>query len=325
MASVVAAILLAWAATVVAVLPLGAGSREAAALILAAVLVAAVAGTVSRFAGVWFPAGVVVGTIVFVAVASGADAVHPLFGPLGYSNATAAWYAAGVGAAAVAAVDDSHVALRLLFAVAALGLAALPVMIGADGATAAVAVTLLVAVVAAAGRWLQRAVVVVSGLGTLAIVAGTTMVGLASVDGVSDEVAATVGEARPRLWGEAISLIERRPASGLGEGAFGRLAPSGADRDTAWAHHELLELALEHGILAALLVVIAIVVIFVALWSSGGRVAAVAAASLATAVALASIDYVWHQSAVVLSLAAIAGMGVGRTSTVPTTERRDGG
>lgn len=302
-------------AAIAATWPVDGGAPATAALLVATGLVVVLADRVARVLGAWAVTGVAALGVVGTALVSGPDAVHPHFGVLGYANANAAWYAAGVGAACVVAIAAPVLAVRVAGWGTALGLGVLPVLSNADAATIGVVLTIGATAVVAVRPSLSRLVAGTAVAGAAVLWVTTIAVGIArrSGGGVSLPV---FGEARPRFWGEAVALVAEAPVRGWGAHGFARLAPSAADPDQAWAHHEFLELAVEHGILLTAVVALAVAVAAVALVRVQDPAAAVGAVTLAVGVALASVDYVWLHAAVPVTLAAVVGAALGRAAEV---------
>ncbi len=312
-ASVAVAATLVVGALVAALWPVGGGAPATAVLLVATGLVVVLADRAARLFGAWAVAAVAVAGVLVTAAVFGQEAFHRNFGPLGYANATAAWYAAGVGAACVVAIAAPASAFRVVGWGAALVLGVLPMLIEAVAASIAVAVTIGAAVAVTVRPSLAGAVARAAGIGAIVVGVATVVVGIARRSGRGVDLP-VLGEARPRFWGEAVALIAQAPVEGSGAHGFARLAPSAADPDQAWAHHEFLELAVEHGILLPAVVTVAIAIALVALARRDDPVAAVGAVALAAATVLASVDYVWHDAAVPLTVAAVVGSALGHAS-----------
>jgi O-antigen ligase len=279
-----------------------------------------------------FLAGWVV-PVVVVLVGAAVAALHadvlysgPLTSPLGYSNATAAFYVAVVGAALIVVGRSRDPSLQLGAGAAALGAFTVPVLNGAAGAAiAALALPLALCARPLGGR--IRSVVVAAAVVLLGVIACTLVIG-ATYSGSSalDRIAASaLSERRPVLWRDAIDIVAADPLRGAGTGRFSQESPTAlADRDAAWAHNEFLEVAAGTGLPGGVLLVALVLLVLLRLWH-GPRDAAtgVAATTVAAVCVLAAIDYVFHFPAVVVAVAAVAGSGLTdqpvRERTVPAS------
>lgn len=252
---------------------------------------------------------------------------RPLGGPLGYSNATGAFYLQAAAAAVMVAVRGPAGSVRQGAVTLAVAFAAVPWVNGTDTAAALVLALVLVGAVAA-GRLQVRTVLAFSAATAVAVLAVT--VGLGATygpdrSGLADRALdATLSERRPALWHDALVLLRSEPLTGVGPGRFGELGSTArTDADAAWAHHELAELGAETGLPGVVLALALVAFAFAVLWR-GPRDAATAAAGVALAALVihSSVDYVLHFPAVGLAAAAVA--GAGRARPVPDGETHTG-
>lgn len=286
-------------------------------LLLSVAGVFTLARVVTRLHAWAVPAAVAVGGAV-VAV-TGWDVLldGPLSSPLGYSNATAAFFVQAAAAAVMVALRCPAPAVRAGALALAAAFAVVPWGNGTD--TAAVLVLGLAAAGAVhAGRLRAATVLGVGVAAVLAVLVVTTVVGATyspDREGATDTlVDATLSERRAVLWHDALTLMRAEPLAGVGPGRFRETSPTALDdSDAAWAHHELLQLGAETGV-AGLLLGLALAGYAFAQLRVGPRDAATAAAAVAlAAVAIhASVDYVLHFPAVALAAAAVAGAGRAR-------------
>ncbi|MGH8930843.1 MAG: O-antigen ligase family protein [Egibacteraceae bacterium] len=246
------------------------------------------------------------------------DAIHERF--LGYANAACAFQVLGAAAALMLAARQRHVAVRAVAFLMAAGSAA--AVVASDCRAAAVGMALV------GLAWLgQRRV----GNGRTAILGGVSLVVLALVisttmgalslgaRGTSSRetrlVDATFSAVRVELWHDALAMVHAKPLTGVGPGRFAELSPTARlDDDWRWAHHELLQLAAETGLVGLALGIAVAAWVFARLWCSRHDVGAViAAAAIAALLTNATVDYVLHFPAVTLAAAALAAAGVSQT------------
>jgi O-antigen ligase len=265
-------------------------------------------------------------TVTAVVTASGlaeGDLLDPLRGPLGYANATGAFFVTSAGAALLA---RTHVAGRVPRALLlGLALALLTVPIGANSRTATLlGLFVLATALPARFRPHPRPIALAGTAGVLAVSAvvltvvrrGDVISRALGIDtaGLSPSVTERV-----RLWGEAIRLVGDAPLTGVGPGMFG---PAGTPARMPWeqyAHNEYLQVAAELGLPALLVVLAGLALTYRRLSTAPDRDAALVGVVVLTALCLhACVDYVVHVPAVVLAAAATVGAAaptVGRRST----------
>lgn len=310
-----------WAWWTASEAPATADAGPLLALLAAVAAAGFVAWGVSR-AVPWLPALVVAGSAAVVAVARRDTLLDtPLRNPLGYANATAAFYVAAAAAAVLVAVSVRARPVAVASLCLAVALALVP---WSNGSETAAATTLLlpVALVGTRGRRAARAVV--AGAAALVVVAVALTAVVGSSGSTDTAVADRLTERRVVLWRDAVDLIEAHPLRGVGPGRFREESPTAkSDIDALWAHNEFLQLGAETGVPGLALTIAAFGWAFALLWSAGDARAAIGAAALAAFGVHATLDYIGHFPAVVVSVAAVVGAAAakphrsGRPSAVP--------
>lgn len=264
-------------------------------------------------------------TLTVVGLVRG-DLLDPLYGPLGYANATGAFYVLTAGACLLA---RSHLTARPLRALlVGLAVASLGVPLGANSRTAALlGVLVLTTALPARLRPRPRTIVAVGALvvvaTSLAVVtvarSGELVARLLRLDAAA--LSPSVTE-RVRLWAEAVDHVRTAPLVGVGPGRFG---PAGTPARVAWehyAHNEYLQVAAEFGVVALAVALAGVVLVVRRLLAATDRDAAAVGLIVLIAVCLhACVDYVLHVPAVVLTAAAI--VGAAAPSGGSATVRRD--
>lgn len=289
------------------------GSPLAVGLTFAGTLAAVAAGQwitrrLGRFvpAVVWgFPAVLVAGSLLDRAFRQG---------PLGYANASALLLFVSAVAALVFAELESHPLMRVV-AWAYLALCALTALqSGADTAFGLIALlpvvaSLPVSVRSIRGLLIAGLVAVLAALGGV-VAAGVTYNPADRSSAVDQLVDRALSERRVALWHDAVEQVGAYPLTGVGPHRFAAESPTArADPDTPWVHNELLQLAAELGVVGILLGLATLVWCGAVLWQAPPvRVTLLAAAALVGVALNASIDYVLHFPAVVLTTAALVGV-----------------
>lgn len=293
-------------------------------LVLATVVVYVGARGLSTISPVAVPL-VCVGVAVAVAVRSGPQLLDNLPGPLGYANATAAFFVLAAAAAAMLAVRVREPLVEAIAVVVALGFAVVPFLNGSL-AGALLALLLLCACLGLRGRRPTRLLLAGGPLLATATVAGTVWLAGAPAlgGGLSTLVDAGLTQRRTDLWRDALTMLAANPWSGVGPQRFVEFSPvarSDPD-DAAWAHSEYLEVAAETG-WPGLVLIVAVVLWGFARLALGPTDAATAfaGAGLAAVTVHAGIDYVLHFPLVALMAAALVGAG----PVLPTHDRRPRG
>jgi O-antigen ligase len=238
----------------------------------------------------------------------------PLDSPLGYSNATAAFFVLATAAALM--VGERQHGLRPAMTALAVAFATVPLL---NGSTAGALLVLLLAAapVAGAHRAGARWVIGLGGLGVLAALVVVCSIGLSyspvqrgssSAWGI---IEATLSERRAAVWHDALVLLDHAPLYGVGPGRFSAESPTArSDRDVEAAHNALLQIGAETGWPGLLLGMSLFAWAFIRLWHSprdGGT--AVAALALTAVGVHASIDYVLHFPAVGIAVGSLVGAG----------------
>lgn len=294
----VAAGLLGWAGLQVA---LGRGDARGLAGVVLAGVAALVAARAAAAVDERLPAALVVAAgLVVVVVWPGILTRGPLSGPFAYSNASGAFMAQVAAAAVILAGLLPRGAARVTAAVLAAAAGLVPVWLGTQAATVTV---LLVVLGAALGhRSDRRDGRTLAAAGLAVVVAAHVLTAAAGVVGVQG-----VAERRVALWGDGIDLLAADPLLGAGPGAFPTASPTAlSDRDTPFAHGELIELGATLGVPGLLLGAALMLWWFRRLGRA--RLDAVSGAAIGAATGLwlhASIDYVLHVPAVVAAAGAV--------------------
>jgi O-antigen ligase len=301
-----------------------------AGLIVVVGLSVAISWVVARHRPALMPAGIV-GAALALAFAEAGSTFHisNFHGPLGYANASAAFFGqASVAALLLIAVGRSQ-ALRVA------GIAALvvftPIMLFAQTWSVAILLPgiLLASTIVARLRG-RRAAAVVCGAVFVAVLFASLAAGAIGVPDGQEGDALFGATVRIALWHEALVIAAAEPVLGVGPGRFAEVSPTASrDPDLRWAHNEFLQAAAEMGLPGYLLVVSLFLWGFVALWAGGSGVGTVlGAAGLAVLGAHASVDYILHFPAVAIAGGALLGAALGaqaprrgaRTVPVPVRE-----
>jgi O-antigen ligase len=234
--------------------------------------------------------------------------------PLGYANGSAALAVQASIAGAVLAVHGSPSSMRvvgcagvLLFGVTPFALEARTAGLLALGLVASI-------VLGSATRWPRRGVAV--GAALLTVCVGATIVlGAAHHRGESGSIAGQVVDeslsaTRVALWHDALVISAHHPLTGVGWGGFATTSPiARSDPDLRHAHNDFLQQAAEAGVPGLVLMVLLFGWGFARLYVSRAPDAVVLFGAIAlTALGVgASVDYVLHFTAVVMSGAALVG------------------
>jgi O-antigen ligase len=286
--------------------------RGIALLVVASVGYAA-AVAVGRLVSPLLPVGLVV-VAAATSVVWGSDPR----GPLGYENANGIFFVL----AAVAAITLWAAAPRHPLGVVALAggifLGLIPMVNEVLAASVTFVFVAAIAVAAYVGR--HREAIVASALAFILVLAGTIVLGL-TFTGQTTRLSAALTERRLELWHDALVIVGDHPVTGAGFDRFETVSPTArSDRDARWAHNEFLQVAAETGVPGLVLVASLFGWGFVRLAAGGhatGRT--LAAAGLAAAGMVGSVDYVFHFAAVPIATAVLLGAGV---ATEPASRRR---
>ncbi len=241
--------------------------------------------------------------------------------PLGYANGNATLASLGLIAALGAARAEPDIAVRRAWLGVAGLLGAFTVLTGSVAGVLVLAVALGLLVLSAVTRWAGFAVI--GGLIAVSLAVGaTTAIALGSDLGGLGERAATRGE----LWAAAADLANQEPLHGIGPGQFAEGNPVSSDADLRWAHHGYLQAAAEYGVVGLLLVAALVGWVWATLWTAATHRPALASLSAAavTIVGLhASVDYVWHLPAVLLTTCTLFGAGASSRWACASCRRQD--
>lgn len=241
----------------------------------------------------------------------------PLGSPLGYANATAAFFVLASAAAATVALDAPNRYFALGAWAVAIGTAAVPWLNGSSAGAAATLVLGAGVVLAGVGPALGRRRVIFTCLALALAAHGATLV-MALACGtpgpclVPRPAIEALSLNRLDLWADAVEQLRAEPVTGVGPGRFAEVsATASADADLPHAHGELLQLGAELGLVGLGLGTALVVWLYVML-SRGtpGRSATVAAAALTGLLLQAGVDYILHFPAVVATAVALTAAGM---------------
>ena len=265
----------------------------------------------ARFGGWVVPLGLTIAAAT-VAVTEWSTLDDRLTGPIGYANATAAFFVVAAFAAAAVATEAPLEPLRIAGGLATPLFAVVPWL---NGSRAAALLTLLLIPVAVArgpavAQWILRGSLVALPLLVLATVVLGVLAGTPREDSSADRlIEATVSSRRLELWGDAVTLTVQHPVLGVGIGGFREESPTArAFPDKGYAHSAFLQVAAETGI-PGLALVLALVG-WALLRASGPDVTTRVAWPLVAGVAVllhAGMDYILHYPAVIAGGAAMLG------------------
>jgi O-antigen ligase len=294
----------------------GTGGLPDAGLILLTLAVYAFARIASAENGWELPLGIAAGGVA-VAFMGGESLLSNIDSPIGYANATAAFFVLAT-AAALMAVERCHLrAVRVAAGAAAAAFAIVPIGNGSK-AGAALLLLLPLGFFARGRRDIARRLVLL-GMATVLLVIGLSAWLGVNYDPDTGETQATTAVAalssrRVVLWHEAVDMMRADPLYGVGPGEFAtNSATALRDEDAAWAHSAYLQVGAETGVPGLVLVIALVLWAFLRLLRSELDVgAAIAAMALAAAALHAGIDYVWDFPVVPLTTALLVGIGCGR-------------
>jgi O-antigen ligase len=240
----------------------------------------------------------------------------PMGLPFGYANAKGSFFALTTVAALMLMFRGPRFMRPV--AAAAAGAAAIVPFVSHTYAAAVLAVTLPLLTLGVGWVFSWRAAVL--GCAVLFLFAfGTTLfVGAVHEEGgnpgfIETEATALLTPRRVILWSEAIDLMVRNPATGVGPGRFRNESPTAiSDTDAQWAHNGFLQQGAEQGILGMALAVAIFIWAFARLSIRPGLLSALGAAAVAILGIHASIDYVLHFGILPMAAAAIVGTSSAR-------------
>ncbi|MFD8536125.1 O-antigen ligase family protein [Streptomyces rubrogriseus] len=288
--------------------------------VLLAVLAVTAGYAAGRIGGALLPVGApcavaLAGVVLAVAVPHLAPGPR-LTAPLGHTGATAALLALSAGAACCGAwaggAPAVRVALRLLAAVIAL----IAAVRGSVAGCVACAVVLLCSL--AAGR-VRRRGAGIAGLGLGAgLVTGLSWAvpGGFVPDGLAAALEGQLTSHRVRLWADALELLRRDPALGVGPGRFGASSPTAAGSPVpdGRPHSAVWQQAAEQGLVGVALLAAAFCWLLYALWRSPRPTPVVltAGAALTGLAAIAVVGNALSFTAVPLGAGLLAGLATAR-------------
>jgi O-antigen ligase len=282
----------------------------------------------------WIVPAAIVGGAVATGIVAGDDLLshHPLSGPFGYVNARSMVFMLGAIGGGMLAAASRSIPGRVLGLAAGLAFAVVPF------ASRTVAAAGLLVAAPALALLLRRRAVQAFALIAMLVVGGSVVIGATyrssgqeltacgpqgehcsqESGGLQGTAVRVLGEARPRLWREALVIAADHPLTGAGPGRFDAESRTAKDPDLTHAHNVFLQQAAEGGLPALILMLALFAWGFGLLSRAGGPVAGLAAAGLAATVILGSIDYVLPYPAVVAMAAAIVGSGSAAHSSTTT-------
>ncbi|CAN5695610.1 hypothetical protein BH23GEM6_BH23GEM6_18240 [soil metagenome] len=304
----------------------GGDAKPAAALFVSGTAAFLAARLVARFSDWIFPGLITAGAAGLAWIEWDILLRRPLGNPLGYSNAIGSFYMLAAAAALIVAVRVPNSAAKLLFTIFALGFASVPWLNGTT--TAAMLVLLLPLGLLAGNAALARRIIATGAVLMLLIFAATIGLGITydpagERAGLIDRtVDSALSERRPRLWSEALMLLAENPVVGIGPGRFAVESPTAILHpvDTRWAHHELLQLGAETGIIGLILGLALFAWAFALLWwRASGRGAAIAGLALTAAGVHSNVDYVFHFPLVAMTAAGLVAAGLVVRAETPSS------
>lgn len=236
--------------------------------------------------------------------------VDILTGPLGYANATAAFFVVTAAAAGVVRLTATAPRVRTTALTAAVVLASVP-WLNRSRAGAVASLVVLAGLHPAARRLGARRVAAVSAALVLAAVTVTSMVAIAwssSPEPGPVAVAIEVDGTRTALWHKAVTLLASEPLDGVGVGNFAAAGDPATEPYERFAHNDYLQAGAELGVLGPVLLLGGLAWLYRRLARSPDGPATILATLALTAVALhMTVDYVGHFPAVLAPLGALVG------------------
>ncbi len=236
--------------------------------------------------------------------------------PLGHSGAMAALLTLSIAAACCAARAARPPALRLALRLLAVGITVTAAVLGSAAGCALGAAVLLCSL--AADRVRLRGL----GLGafalTAALVTSTTWAVAedALPDGLTASLEGQLTEHRVLLWQDALHLVGRDPALGVGPGRYGELSPTIAlaPLPDGKPHSALLQQVAEQGVVGALLLASLFCWVLYSLWRSPQSTAIVltAGAGLTALAVIASVGNALSFTTVTAGAGLLAGLATAR-------------
>ncbi|MEV5780762.1 O-antigen ligase family protein [Streptomyces sp. NPDC051639] len=236
--------------------------------------------------------------------------------PLGHTGALAALLTLSIAAACCAARAARPPALRLALRLLAVGITVTAAVLGSAAGCALGAAVLLCSL--AADRVRLRGL----GLGAFALTAAlvTSMTWAVAEDALPDGLTASLEgqltEHRVLLWQDALHLVGRNPALGVGPGRYGELSPTIAlaPLPDGKPHSAVLQQVAEQGVVGALLLALLFCWVLYSLWRSPQSTAIVltAGAGLTALAVIASVGNALSFTTVTAGAGLLAGLATAR-------------
>ncbi|MDQ0963766.1 O-antigen ligase [Streptomyces sp. B4I13] len=306
--------------------------------VLLAVLALAAGCAAGRITGVLLPvAAPCAGALAGLAATVTVPRLGPgpeVAAPLGHAGATAAVLTLSAGAACCAAWATPVPALRL-----ALWLLAGSVTVTAallDSTTGVVTCCAVLLCSLAAGRMRHRGPALAASAVAAALVTGLTwaVAGNALPGGLADPLTDRLTPHRVDLWRDALGMVRRQSALGVGPGRFGELSTTAARSalTDGKPHSAPLQTAAEQGVVGLLLLSAVFCWVLFALWRSRRPTPVVltAGATLTAVAAIAAIGNALSFTTVSVGAGLLAGLATARPLAVeptvpgaPSTGERD--
>ncbi|MET9908068.1 O-antigen ligase family protein [Streptomyces sp. NPDC006476] len=288
--------------------------------VLLAVLAVAAGYSAGRICGALLPvAAPCAGALAGLGLALAVPRLAPgpqIGGPLGHAGATAALLTLCAGGACCAAWSAEPPGLRYALGALAAGITVTAAALGSTSGFVACVAVLLCSL--AAGRMTRRGPGL-AGLAGAAVVTGGATWAIAAnrlPSGLTASLAGGLSEHRVQLWRDALRLVRRNAAVGVGPGRFGELS-STATRTLVpdgKPHSALLQQAAEQGVVGVVLLAAAFGWVLYTLWRSPRPTPVVltAAAALTALAAIAAIGNALSFTAVSAGAGLLAGLATAR-------------
>ncbi|WP_329280751.1 O-antigen ligase family protein [Streptomyces sp. NBC_01451] len=300
--------------------------------VLLAVLAVAAGYAAGRICGALLPVAAPC-TAALAGLGLAVAAPHTLPGPQtatppGHLGAVAALLVLATGAACCAAWAARPPLLRLALRSLAVVLTAASAVLGPLAGSALCAAVLLCSL--AAGHMPRRGMGLAGLALTTVLVTGTAWAVAEDVlpDGLADSLEGQVSGHRVDLWHDALLLVHRNPATGVGPGRFAELGPTASQSLPAEArpHSAPFQQAAEQGVVGVALLAAVFCWVLYALWRSPRPTSVVltGGAALTALAALATVGNVLSFTTVTVGAGLLAGLATARPfvydtpDTVPT-------
>ncbi|MDX3804321.1 O-antigen ligase family protein [Streptomyces sp. AK04-3B] len=287
--------------------------------VLLAVLALAAGFAAGRITGVLLPvaapcAGALAGLVLTVTVRLGPG---PEITPqLGHAGATAGVLTLSAGAACCAAWATSVPAQRVALWLLAAGVTAAAALL--DSTTGAVTCCAVLVCSLAAGRLRHRGPALAASAVAAVLVTGLiwAAAGNALPGGLAAPLTDRLTPHRVDLWRDALGMVRRQSALGVGPGRFGELSTTAAQPTLSDGkpHSALLQTAAEQGVVGLLLLSAVFCWVLFALWRSQRPTPVVltAGATLTALAAIAAIGNALSFTTVSVGAGLLAGLATAR-------------